>query len=290
MSFPYQYVDYSNPATPRVYSWDVPSEQDALQMQQQEQHDQAALQQQQHLQQQHQQQQIEQPQQQQQQQERVSPSQLQLQQLPPPPPPPLLTPQDVQHHHQQQHPQQQRTQYTPHPQTISLQPAKSQPQYRFDNITEDHVAPSLFLIYAASHDPETTPTATTHARAHALHAEPMRRYSIRADIHYNTEENFIIAVFELPGVKRQDLRITMSMCPLTRVRQVNIAGISRPAVPMHGHGVRERKYGQFMRTLPVPPETKPEDVQISLEDGVLTLKIPGGTPAQAEDRHILAIP
>ncbi|KAJ2979680.1 hypothetical protein NUW54_g11106 [Trametes sanguinea] len=121
MSFPYhQYVDYSNPATPRVYSWEVPSEQDALQMQQQQQQqDQAALQQQ------HQQQQQQQVEQQQhQQQERVSPSQLQLQQLPPPPPP-LLTPQDVQHQQQQQQrqQQQQQAQYTPHPQTINLQPA-----------------------------------------------------------------------------------------------------------------------------------------------------------------------
>ncbi|OSD08793.1 hypothetical protein PYCCODRAFT_1380687 [Trametes coccinea BRFM310] len=118
----------------------------------------------------------------------------------------------------------------------------------------------------------------------------MRRYGIRADIHYNTEENVIIAVFELPGVKRNDLRITMSMCPFTRVRQINIAGISRPVLPSQGHGVRERKYGQFMRTLAVPPETKPKDVQITLEDGVLTLKIPGGTPAEAEEPQELAIP
>ncbi|KAH9887213.1 hypothetical protein C8Q73DRAFT_657097 [Cubamyces lactineus] len=436
MSFPYhQYVDYSNPATPRVYSWDVtPTEQDAMHIPQQ---DPATIQQ---------------HQQHQQQQERVSPSQLQLQQLPPPPPPPLTT-QEIQQHQQhqqvqiqqaQQHQQHQQAQYTPHPQTISLQPPSSQPQYRFDNITEEHfiqanataeARPSssssstrrrgaskpplhvdtsrgasvaspgalssagagvgplraprtraqtqsahpyrcpqsraasgsstasgpghaaesasvrtrrvsemqhtsaggampavgtamavscpasdtwkegllglseeaggqagtrcvsnrcglscCFLIYAVSHDAETTSTATPRVPTQTMPAEAMRRYSIRADIHYNTEDNLIIAVFELPGVKRSDLRITMSVCPHSRVRQINIAGIARPILPVLGHGVRERKYGQFVRTLPVPPETKPEDVKISLEDGILTLTIPGGAPTQVEPPQELPIP
>ncbi|KAI8986675.1 hypothetical protein BD414DRAFT_415822 [Trametes punicea] len=121
-------------------------------------------------------------------------------------------------------------------------------------------------------------------------AQPVRRYGIRADIHYHLEDNLIVAVFELPGVKRSDLRITMSVCPFTRVRQLNIAGISRPLLPLQGHDVRERKYGQFLRTLAVPPETKPEDVKMTLEDGILTLKIPGGTPAQAEQPQEIAIP
>ncbi|EIW55561.1 uncharacterized protein TRAVEDRAFT_130153, partial [Trametes versicolor FP-101664 SS1] len=117
----------------------------------------------------------------------------------------------------------------------------------------------------------------------------VRRYSIRADIHYNADENLIIAMFELPGVKRSDLRVTMGVCPFSRVRQINIVGISRPQLPSQGHGVRERKFGQFMRTLPVPPETKPEDVTITLEDGILTLKIPGGAPAQVEEPQQIPI-
>ncbi|KAH9849582.1 hypothetical protein C2E23DRAFT_353096 [Lenzites betulinus] len=134
----------------------------------------------------------------------------------------------------------------------------------------------------ASHDLETTPTATPRAQGQALHAEPVRRYGIRADIHYSTEENVIVAMFELPGVKRNDLRVTMSVCPFSRVRQLNIAGISRPALPSQGHGVRERKFGHFARTMVVPPETRPEDISSTLEDGILTMKIPGGTPAQTE--------
>nr|VWO95779.1 Xyloglucan-specific endo-beta-1,4-glucanase 1 (EC (Glycoside hydrolase family 12 protein XEG1) (GH12 protein XEG1) [Ganoderma boninense] len=122
--------------------------------------------------------------------------------------------------------------------------------------------------------------------------EPVRprRYGIRADVHFSTEENVITAMFELPGVKRTDLRITMSVCPFSRVRQVTVAGVSRGTLPVQGHQVRERKFGEFFRTLAVPPETKPEDVSVLLEDGILTLKIPGGAPAHMEQPQDIPIP
>ena len=114
----HQYVDYSNPATPRVYasSWEVASatsDQDpTLQLPPQQQQD---------------------PQQQQQ----ISPSQLQLQQLPPPQLQQPSTPQELVHqlHHQPPH-----QQYTPHPQTIHVAPTVAQPQYRFETITEEDFA------------------------------------------------------------------------------------------------------------------------------------------------------
>ena len=86
--------------------------------------------------------------------------------------------------------------------------------------------------------------------------QPVRRYAIRADVHYGSEENVMTAMFELPGVKRSDLRVTMSVCPFSRVRQVSISGMSRSMLPLQGHSVRERKFGEFFRTMVVPPETK----------------------------------
>ena len=164
-----------------------------------------------------------------------------------------------------------------------------------------------------------------------------KRYGIRTDVHFNTEENVITAMFELPGVKRTDLRLTMSVCPFSRVRQVTVSGVSRGMLPQQGHQMRERKFGEFFRTLAVPPETKvrrlycasllapfhcpilvvvpcplpgfsktrsrksdasvcvclgcqPEDISVLLEDGILTLKIPGGTPAQVEQPQDIPIP
>ncbi len=103
------------------------------------------------------------------------------------------------------------------------------------------------LIFPRSFDPDVTPTTGTI---------PPRRYGIRADVHYSSEENIMTAMFELPGVQRSDLRITMSVCPFSRVRQVSISGISRVVLPLQGHSVRERKFGEFFRTLAIPPETK----------------------------------
>ena len=86
--------------------------------------------------------------------------------------------------------------------------------------------------------------------------QPVRRYAIRADVHYGSEENVMTAMFELPGVKRSDLRVTMSVCPFSRVRQVTVSGLARAVLPVQGHSVRERKFGEFFRTLPVPPDTR----------------------------------
>ncbi|RPD56994.1 hypothetical protein L227DRAFT_594959 [Lentinus tigrinus ALCF2SS1-6] len=141
------------------------------------------------------------------------------------------------------------------------------------------------LGLSASVDPEATPTG-----ALPRPAEPVRRYGIRADINFSTEENVITAMFEIPGVKRNDIHITMSVCPFSRVRQVSISGLSRSILPLQGHTVRERKFGEFFRTMVVPPETKAEDITVSLEDGILTMKIPGGTPAPAEQAQNIPLP
>ncbi|KAI0747040.1 hypothetical protein C8Q80DRAFT_1271850 [Daedaleopsis nitida] len=209
MSFPYhQYVDYSNPTTPRVYNWEVAStksDQDtALQLQQDPQ------------------QSVQQPQQ-------ISPSQLQLQQLPPP----LLpahqhhsasgSPQEHIHQLQQlQQPQpqlqpqqlQQQHQFTPHHQTIQVAPVQAQPQYRFETVTEEdfihasatgerpgssrrrgaskpplHVdtsrASSSSAAAAASPGPSGAhsaggPLRVPHSRAHVQSAHPYRRPQSRA--------------------------------------------------------------------------------------------------------------
>ncbi|ESK92574.1 hypothetical protein Moror_4373 [Moniliophthora roreri MCA 2997] len=55
------------------------------------------------------------------------------------------------------------------------------------------------------------------------------------------------------------------------------------------HNVRERRYGEFTRTLPVPAETKLEDIDAAMEDGVLTLKICLGNPAESADVQVVPI-
>ncbi|KAH9941139.1 uncharacterized protein BXZ73DRAFT_75108 [Epithele typhae] len=399
----HQYVDYSNPTTPRVYAWEVASSASTSE------HD-PTLQLQDVSPPHHQPQQL-QPQ--------ISPSQLHLQQLPPPlpphhlqqvhqqpSPPPQEPPQSqfsVQGHYAPRQPQ-------PQLQTIQVRPAavSTQPQYRFETITEEDFVPgptggssrrrasskpplqvdtsaSTSTRQGSSSVPAGSPAALSAGAGPAAHpyrrpqsvdagagpahvrarrvsdqGQPSgaqtpggavggdgtavvpptvgtsmgapcpaadawregllglqaaaaaagmdtsfsmegaslvsstrqlgaRRYAIRADVHYSAEEGVMTAMLELPGVKRGDLRVTLSVCPFSRVRQVSIAGTARSLLPSTGHGVRERKFGEFFRTLAVPPETKPEDVAVSLEDGILTLKIPCGAPAAPEAPQEIAV-
>lgn len=64
------------------------------------------------------------------------------------------------------------------------------------------------------------------------------------------------AMLELPGLKKTDLRFTLSVCPYSRVKQLSISGVSRPVLPEVGHTIHERNFGEFTRTLVVPPETQ----------------------------------
>src|ERR1700691_4397003 len=86
--------------------------------------------------------------------------------------------------------------------------------------------------------------------------DSLRRFIIRADVHYDTESKLLTAHLELPGLKKRDLSITLSTCVYNRVRQVVIAGRSKPTLPEVGYAIKERKFGEFSRTFAVPPETK----------------------------------
>ncbi|KAJ7746431.1 hypothetical protein DFH07DRAFT_589903 [Mycena maculata] len=117
-----------------------------------------------------------------------------------------------------------------------------------------------------------------------------RRYIIRTDTHYDPGTRVLTALLELPGLKPRDLRITLATTLFNRVRQLTVSGTSRPPFPPSSANVlRERKYGRFTRQFPVPADTKPEDVDAAMEDGVLVLKISCGLPAASADEHEIPI-
>jgi HSP20 family molecular chaperone IbpA len=86
--------------------------------------------------------------------------------------------------------------------------------------------------------------------------DSLRRFIIRADVHYDADSKLLTAHLELPGLKKRDLSITLSTCLYNRVRQIVIAGRSKPMLPETGYAIKERKFGEFSRTFAVPPETK----------------------------------
>jgi hypothetical protein len=82
-----------------------------------------------------------------------------------------------------------------------------------------------------------------------------RNYAIRADVFYDKDANLMKAMLELPGLKKSDLKITLSRCPYTCVKQLTVAGKSKPVFPDVGLAVKERRFGKFYRTMAVPNDT-----------------------------------
>ncbi|KAF7353840.1 hypothetical protein MVEN_01069600 [Mycena venus] len=58
-----------------------------------------------------------------------------------------------------------------------------------------------------------------------------RRYIIRADTYYDPRTRVLTAMLELPGMKKRDLRITLTTTLFNRVRQVTVNGQSRAPFP-----------------------------------------------------------
>ena len=101
----------------------------------------------------------------------------------------------------------------------------------------------------------------------AVSRSPRRqRYLIRSDVHYDLGTKTLMAMLELPGVKKSEVRVTLSTCYYNRVKQVTVYGRTRPVFPVSAFPegidgppdltVRERKFGDFSRTFAVPSETK----------------------------------
>lgn len=82
-----------------------------------------------------------------------------------------------------------------------------------------------------------------------------RNYAIRADVFFDKDANLMKAMLELPGLKKGDLKITLSRCPYTCLKQLTVSGKSKPVFPDVGLAVKERRFGRFYRTMAVPSDT-----------------------------------
>jgi HSP20 family protein len=77
---------------------------------------------------------------------------------------------------------------------------------------------------------------------------------------------------ELPGVKREDVEITL------HERVLTISGERRAEEQREGSGyyVRERRHGSFRRSLVLPHDVEEGQISARFEDGVLEVRVPGG--------------
>ena len=72
------------------------------------------------------------------------------------------------------------------------------------------------------------------------------------DVHEDAKSNTVTATFELPGLKKEDVNIDVHNNVLT------ISGESKISSERdeNGYSVRERRYGRFERSIPLPEGIK----------------------------------
>lgn len=86
---------------------------------------------------------------------------------------------------------------------------------------------------------------------------------------YETEKEVVVKA-ELPGVRKEDLEIVTLEDALTIKGEVK----SESEVNEEGYSRRERRYGGFTRTIPLPMSVKAEEAKAKFEDGVLEIRLP----------------
>ena len=74
----------------------------------------------------------------------------------------------------------------------------------------------------------------------------------RMDVHEDGQTNSVTATFELPGLKKEDVNIDVHNNILT------VSGESKVDASRdeNGWAVRERRYGRFSRSVPLPQGLK----------------------------------
>jgi len=96
-------------------------------------------------------------------------------------------------------------------------------------------------------------------------------------------DNAIEATLELPGLSEDDIEITLVRDGLT------ITGEKKDEEEERGKNYyrRERSYGYFQRTIPLPPDSVDADkVEANFDKGVLRITMPKRESAQSEAKRI----
>ena len=92
----------------------------------------------------------------------------------------------------------------------------------------------------------------------------------------------LVVKADLPGVKKEDVRVELDNGDLV------IQGETRAEneVKEDQYYRMERRVGSFYRRLPLPFDAKPEDIQATMSEGVLEVRIPKPPESQSRARRI----
>jgi len=102
----------------------------------------------------------------------------------------------------------------------------------------------------------------------------------RLDIHHDDKANAVMATFELPGLRKEDVSIDVRNNILT------VSGETKETTQHteEGYSLRERRYGKFSRSLSLPQGVKNEDIKANMDNGVLKVTFPKSAPETAPAR------
>lgn len=100
-------------------------------------------------------------------------------------------------------------------------------------------------------------------------AEVFEGQAVRVEEYVEGDQLVIRA--ELPGIDPdKDVEITVA----DRTLRIRAERRQEEEVKKRDFRRREIRYGAFTRRIPLPAEAKPEDVQASYSDGILTVRVP----------------
>ena len=101
-------------------------------------------------------------------------------------------------------------------------------------------------------------------------------------IEMSEQENSIIVKAELPGVKPDEIELSVEDSVLT------ISGRKKEEATEEGEGHyrSERRYGMFRRTIPLAASVDAEKVEANYRDGVLELHMPKSEKMKAKKIEI----
>ncbi|MBN1400988.1 MAG: Hsp20/alpha crystallin family protein [Anaerolineae bacterium] len=104
----------------------------------------------------------------------------------------------------------------------------------------------------------------------SLRETPWRETDLSLALDMYEEDDHLVVTADLPGVKPEDVDISVQSNMLTIKGEFG----DREEKERDSVYFQERRYGAFSRTVSLPSNVNPEEIDATCEDGVLRLEIP----------------
>ena len=132
--------------------------------------------------------------------------------------------------------------------------------------------------------PAESPATFAAPTATETPSRPLR-LRISTDLWIEAASNEIVAMLELPGVKKEAVRIQLATCPHVGVPVLNVRCQTYSRVPDGVHAVKERRAGHCFRSINVPIGTKVSTPHVPLSSRSVTLVAERGRFCTHGGRH-----